>query len=123
MPRNMTGGSGHKSQRNSEGSKARANRELVNDLLDESDFGRRRVVPMEDVDEIDLEDPETGRVFGSVDIHRPTGREIVWDGDGNARVCLTCPSGGGSCWLCCPPPPRSERIFSVEDTALLAQFM
>jgi hypothetical protein len=92
-------------------------------LLDESDFGRRRVVPMEDVDEIELEDPENGRVFGSVDIHRATGREIVWDDDGNARVCLTCPSGGGACWLCCPPPPRSERIFSLEDAALLAQFM
>ena len=92
-------------------------------LLDESYFGRRRVVPMEDVDEVELEDPETGRVFGSVEIHRPTGREIVWDDDGNARVCLTCPSGGGACWLCCPPPPRSERIFSLEDAALLAQFM
>lgn len=35
MPRNTTGGSGHKAQRNSEGSKARHNRELVDDLLDD----------------------------------------------------------------------------------------
>ena len=41
MPRNVTGGSGHKSQRNSEGSKARANRELVNDLLDDYKSGAK----------------------------------------------------------------------------------
>ena len=41
MPRNVTGGSGHKSQRNSEGSKARANRELVNDLLDDYKNGEK----------------------------------------------------------------------------------
>jgi hypothetical protein len=35
MPRNITGGSGHKAQRNSEGSKARNNRCLVDDLLDD----------------------------------------------------------------------------------------
>jgi len=35
MPRNTTGGSGHRSQRNSEGSKARNNRCLVDDLLDD----------------------------------------------------------------------------------------
>lgn len=35
MPRNLTGGSGHKAQRNSEGGKARHNRELVDDLLDD----------------------------------------------------------------------------------------
>jgi hypothetical protein len=35
MPRNITGGSGHKAQRNSEGSKARNNRCFVDDLLDD----------------------------------------------------------------------------------------
>jgi len=35
MPRNTTGGSGHKAQRNSEGSKARNNRCFVDDLLDD----------------------------------------------------------------------------------------
>ena len=35
MPRNTTGGSGHKAQRNSEGSKARHNRCFVDDLLDD----------------------------------------------------------------------------------------
>jgi hypothetical protein len=35
MPRNMTGGSGHKAQRNSESSKARNNRGIVDDLLDD----------------------------------------------------------------------------------------
>lgn len=35
MPRNTTGGSGHKAQRNSEGSKARNNRCLIDDLLDD----------------------------------------------------------------------------------------
>lgn len=35
MPRNTTGGSGHKAQRNSEGSKARNNRCLVDDLIDD----------------------------------------------------------------------------------------
>lgn len=35
MPRNVTGGSGHKAQRNSEGSKARNNRCFVDDLLDD----------------------------------------------------------------------------------------
>jgi hypothetical protein len=33
MPRNTTGGSGHKSQRNSESTKVRNNRDLVDDLL------------------------------------------------------------------------------------------
>ena len=35
MPRNTTGGSGHRSQRNSEGSKAKHNRCLIEDLLDD----------------------------------------------------------------------------------------
>lgn len=35
MPRNVTGGSGHKAQRNSEGSKAKHNRTRVDDLLDD----------------------------------------------------------------------------------------
>jgi hypothetical protein len=35
MPRNTTRGSGHKAQRNSEGSKARHNREFIEDLLDD----------------------------------------------------------------------------------------
>jgi hypothetical protein len=35
MPRNTTGGSGHKAQRNSEGSKARHNREFIDDLLED----------------------------------------------------------------------------------------
>jgi len=102
-------------------------------LLDESDFGRRRVVPMEDVDEVELEDPESGRVFGSVDIHRPSGREIVWDDDGHARVCQTCPTGG-LCWLCddverngagmgTPVDGSGFRIFSEADMAVLKQFM
>lgn len=41
MPRNVTGGSGHKAQRNSEGSKARHNRELVDDLLDDIKNGEQ----------------------------------------------------------------------------------
>jgi len=39
MPRNVTGGSGHKSQSNSEGSKARNNREFVDALLDDYQSG------------------------------------------------------------------------------------
>jgi hypothetical protein len=35
MPKNMTGGSGHRSQRNSEGSKAKHNRCLIDDLLED----------------------------------------------------------------------------------------
>lgn len=35
MPRNLTGGSAHRGQRNSEGSKARHNREFIDDLLDD----------------------------------------------------------------------------------------
>jgi hypothetical protein len=35
MPRNISGGSGHKAQSNSEGSKARNNRVLVDELLDD----------------------------------------------------------------------------------------
>ncbi len=103
-------------------------------LLDESDFGRRRVVPMEDVEEVELEDPETGRIFGSVDLHRPTGREIVWDADSHPRVCMTCPSGGGLCWLCeslrrhevglgDPLHSPGYRIFSEEDLTLLRQYI
>jgi hypothetical protein len=42
MPRNTTGGSGHKAQRNSEGSKARHNREFIDDLLD--DYRRGEVI-------------------------------------------------------------------------------
>jgi hypothetical protein len=41
MPRNTTGGSGHKAQRNSEGSKARHNREFIDDLLDDLRKGER----------------------------------------------------------------------------------
>jgi hypothetical protein len=92
-------------------------------LLDESDFGRRRVVAMEDVEEIDLEDPETGRIFGSVELHRPTGREIVWDVDGNPRLCTTCPTGG-LCWLCRRDGiASSEPTFSAADLQLLEQYM
>lgn len=41
MPRNTTGGSGHRAQRNSEGSKARHNREFIDDLLDDLRKGER----------------------------------------------------------------------------------
>lgn len=41
MPRNTTGGSGHKAQRNSEGSKARHNREFIDDLLDDYKKGEK----------------------------------------------------------------------------------
>ena len=41
MPRNTTGGSGHKAQRNSEGSKARHNREFIEDLLDDYRKGEK----------------------------------------------------------------------------------
>jgi hypothetical protein len=41
MPRNTTGGSGHKAQRNSEGSKARHNREFIDDLLDDLRKGEK----------------------------------------------------------------------------------
>jgi hypothetical protein len=41
MPRNTTGGSGHKAQRNSEGSKARHNREHIDDLLDDYRKGEK----------------------------------------------------------------------------------
>jgi hypothetical protein len=40
MPRNLTGGSGHRSQRNSEGAKEKNNRLLVDDLLD--DYANQR---------------------------------------------------------------------------------
>ena len=35
MPRNVTGGSGHRAQRNSEGAKAKHNRCFIDDLLDD----------------------------------------------------------------------------------------
>lgn len=41
MPRNTTGGSGHKAQRNSEGSKARHNREFIDKLLDDIKSGEK----------------------------------------------------------------------------------
>ena len=41
MPRNTTGGSGHKAQRNSEGSKARHNREFIDELLDDYRKGEK----------------------------------------------------------------------------------
>ncbi len=40
MPRNVTGGSGHKAQRNSEAPKAKKNRGLVDDLLEDLTEGR-----------------------------------------------------------------------------------
>ena len=40
MPRNVTGGSGHRAQRNSEAPKAKKNRGLVDDLLDDLTEGR-----------------------------------------------------------------------------------
>lgn len=40
MPRNLTGGSGHRSQRNSEGAKEKNNRLFVDDLLD--DYANQR---------------------------------------------------------------------------------
>ena len=39
MPKNLTGGSAHKGQRNSEGSKARHNRCLIDDLLEDMEKG------------------------------------------------------------------------------------
>ncbi len=60
MPRNVTGGSGHKSQRNSESSKARNNRNLVDDLLsDYADIEQRKKLGMY-YDEI--KDVHVGRV-------------------------------------------------------------
>jgi hypothetical protein len=74
MPRNTTGGSGHKAQRNSEGSKARHNREFIEDLLDDyrkgektngiyvgrvlrrMGCGRMEVFYMEDVEEDGVKD-------------------------------------------------------------------
>jgi len=41
MPRNVTGGSGHKAQSNSEGSKARHNRCFIDDLLDDIRNGEK----------------------------------------------------------------------------------
>ena len=41
MPRNTTGGSAHRGQRNSEGSKARHNREFIEDLLDDYKRGEK----------------------------------------------------------------------------------
>lgn len=41
MPKNMTGGSGHRAQRNSEGSKAKHNRCLIDDLLDDLASGEK----------------------------------------------------------------------------------
>lgn len=41
MPRNTTGGSAHRGQRNSEGSKARHNREFIEDLLDDYKKGEK----------------------------------------------------------------------------------
>lgn len=41
MPKNITGGSAHKAQRNSEGSKARNNRCLVDALLDDLTTGEK----------------------------------------------------------------------------------
>jgi len=40
MPRNLTGGSGHRSQRNSESNKARNNRTLIDELL--SDYAEKK---------------------------------------------------------------------------------
>ena len=61
MPRNLTGGSGHKSQRNSESSKARNNRCLVDDLLsDYADIENRKKLGMY-YDEI--KDVHVGRVL------------------------------------------------------------
>jgi hypothetical protein len=61
MPRNLTGGSGHKSQRNSEGSKARNNRNLVDDLIsDYADIENRKKLGMY-YDEIT--DVHVGRVM------------------------------------------------------------
>jgi hypothetical protein len=88
---------------------------------------------MEDVEEIDLEDPETGRIFGSVELHRQTGREIVWDNDGHARLCRTCPTGGGMCWMCRAmsdhevglgdPLHSPGQAFSDADLAFLRKYM
>lgn len=41
MPRNVTGGSAHRGQRNSEGSKARHNREFIDALLDDYRNGEK----------------------------------------------------------------------------------
>lgn len=41
MPRNVTGGSAHRGQRNSEGSKARHNREFIDALLDDYRTGEK----------------------------------------------------------------------------------
>ena len=98
MPRNTTGGSGHKAQRNSEGSKARHNREFIDDLLDDyrkgekiTDVyvgrvlrrmgnGRMEVFYMKTVEEEGLEDLATGIKTASKTRQEPVQQTIPMRG-------------------------------------------
>lgn len=74
-------------------------------LLNASSFARRRVVAPANVDEVDLENPENGRIFGSQYVDRRSGEEVDLDEDGVYRAqCRDCKVmrsvGGGRCRSC-----------------------
>lgn len=90
MPRNVTGGSGHRAQRNSEGSKARNNRTFVDALLDDyannmSTYGvyvgrvlRRMGSGRMEVFYIDEEKQDVQRIVPMRGGLRGKGKKSVW---------------------------------------------
>lgn len=80
MPRNLTGGSGHRSQRNSEGGKARNNRVHVDELLDDYQAG----------------EGTQGVYVGRVTKRMGCGRmEVFYKDDANRPVTKIIPMRGG----------------------------
>jgi hypothetical protein len=80
MPKNTTGGSGHKAQRNSEGSKERNNRRLVDTLLDDYLDGEK------------IEDVFIGRVVRRLGCGR---MEVFFVNNDKQGVTMNIPLRGG----------------------------
>lgn len=106
MPRNMTGGSGHKSQKNSEGNKARNNRlkgdALLEDIMDEAETegvligkvtrrlgcGRMEIAHFSDKGELSLlQAPLRGGMRGK-------GKKSVWVDIGSLVIIAETELGG-----------------------------
>ena len=114
MPRNLTGGSGHKSQKNSEGNKARNNRlkgdALLEDIMDETDTegvligkvtrrlgcGRMEIAHFSDKGELNLlQAPLRGGMRGK-------GKKSVWVDIGSLVLIAETDLGG-----------KTHEIFAV----------
>jgi hypothetical protein len=98
MPRNTTGGSGHKSQRNSESNKARNNRCLIDDLLsDYADIENRKKLGMyyEKMDDVYVGRVNRRMGNGRMEVFCSETREDPEEGMKTVEKTLIAPLRGG----------------------------